>query len=132
MNFIAENKSKSRPKSAAIPGQNKRPFLPSARGTNTQNFGRTFFAQEQDQGDEFFRDTRVGSCRKVVVKNNIPFAYSFRIRNKKGEKLMNYKHTLKIPKRQYTTYQADYCNNNRPITHVGERHKPLVAYHPNP
>ena len=35
------------------------------------SFGKTFFLQEKDKGDSYFMNTRVGSCRKVLIKNGI-------------------------------------------------------------
>ena len=59
------------------------------------NFHRTFFIQEKEKGDPYFRKTRVGSCRRVVVRNGIPFALTFKVKNPRGEPMTHYKYTLK-------------------------------------
>ena len=51
------------------------------------SFHNTLFLQEKEKGDKFFRNTKVGSCRKVLFKNGLSLAISFKIRNQKGEPL---------------------------------------------
>ena len=71
--------NKTRPRTAGVNSKN-RPYLgPNNNNFNTSqsNFRRTFFIQEKEKGDPYFKSTRVGSCRKVVVKNGIPFALTF-------------------------------------------------------
>ena len=91
------------------------------------NFGRTFFIQEKEKGDPYFRSTRVGSCRKVVVRNGIPFALTFKVKNPRGEPMNHYKYTLKRKPKNPTTYQVDYCTMKNDC-HVGMQNKPLVPY----
>ena len=127
--------SQYRPLSASSNNFYKRPYLDKnkTKYNNQNNFGRTgtsFFIQEKETGDPFFKKTRVGSCRKVVVKNGIPLALTFRIKNPRGEPLTHYRYTLKkIPKKK-TTYQADYCSKKLNC-HLGMKKKPLVNYNPN-
>ena len=92
--------------------------------------GSTFFIQEKETGDPFFRKTRVGSCRKVVVRNGIPFALPFRIKNPRGEPLTHYRYTRKQLPKNSSTYQIDYCSKKINY-HLGMKNKPLVRYNPN-
>ena len=120
---------KYRPKSAAINHCNKGYF------SNTQNdfqnsFGKTFFIQEKDKGDKYFRSTRVGSCRRVVVKNGIPFALTFKVKNPRGEPMTHFNYTLKELPKNPTSYFVDYCTKKEE-NHLGMKKKPLVPYDPN-
>ena len=94
------------------------------------NFHKTCFFQEKDKGDEYFRNTKVGSCRKVLVKNGLSLAISFKIRNQKGEPLANYKHTLKKLPKATSTYFHYFCTP-KTENHIGMLKKPLVPYDPN-
>ena len=91
------------------------------------NFHRTFFIQEKEKGDPYFRKTRVGSCRRVVVRNGIPFALTFKVKNPRGEPMTHYKYTLKQKPKNPTTYQVDYCMSKYDC-HLGMKNKPLVPY----
>ena len=126
----------NRPKTATYNNWN-RPKIPGA--TTTFGFSahgncdpsRTYFTSERETGDKFFRKTRVGSCRKIVIKNGIPFALTYRVKNQKGEPLNNYNHTFKQdPLLNRTTYQHDYCSRKIDY-HLGMRKKPLVPYNPD-
>ena len=94
------------------------------------NFHRTFFIQEKDKGDPYFRSTRVGSCRRVVVRNGIPFALTFKVKNPRGEPMTHYRYTLKQKPKNPSTYQVDYCLSKNDC-HLGMNKKPLVPYCPN-
>ena len=121
--------NKTRPRTAGVNSKN-RPYLgPNNNNFNTSqsNFRRTFFIQEKEKGDPYFKSTRVGSCRKVVVKNGIPFALTFRVRNPRGEPMTHYKYTLKQKPKNPSTYQVDYCTNKVDY-HLGMDNKPLVPY----
>lgn len=122
--------TKTRPKTAGTRIKNRPALNLNTDDIGNTNFRQTFFIQEKEKGDPYFRNTRVGSCRKVVVKNEVPFAKTFRITNPRGEKQCHFKYTLKQRKVPYTTYQTDYCVK-RPASHCGDRKKPLVPYHPN-
>ena len=116
---------KFRPKTASF---NK----PNITYFNTPKIGfqKTFFNQEKDKGDEYFRTTRVGSCRKIVVKNGLPFALTFKVKNPKGGPLTHYNYTLKQFPRNPTSYFIDYCTKKEDC-HLGMKKKPLVPYNPN-
>ena len=116
---------KYRPRSATV-GTANRKFLPNTQ----QGFNKTFFIQEKETGDKFFRGTRVGSCRKVVVKNGIPFALTYKVKNPRGEPMCHFNYTLKqIPKRP-SSYYIDYCTKKQDY-HLGMKNKPLVPYNPD-
>jgi hypothetical protein len=118
----------NRPKTSCL-STKKRPSIDIFNNnfdTHT-NYRKTFFNQEKDKGDPFFRTTRVGSCRKVVVKNGIPFALTFKVKNPRGEPLTHYKFTAKEKPRLPTTYQIDYCSEKNEC-HLGMKKKPLVPY----
>ena len=91
------------------------------------NFHKTFFVQEKEKGEPYFRSTRVGSCRRVVVKNGIPFALTFKVKNPRGEPMTHYRYTLKQKPKNPTTYQVDYCMEKNDC-HLGMNKKPLVPY----
>ena len=91
------------------------------------NFHKTFFIQEKEKGEPYFRSTRVGSCRRVVVKNGIPFALTFKVKNPRGEPMTHYRYTLKQKPKNPSTYQVDYCMEKNDC-HLGMNKKPLVPY----
>ena len=107
------------------------PFLPNINNTNYQNgFSKTIFIQEKEKGDEFFRATRVGSCRKVILKNSIPLAIAYKIKNPRGEPMTHFNYTLKKLPKNFSTYFFDYCTQKQQ-SHLGMIKKPLVPYNPN-
>ena len=97
---------------------------------NNTNYHKTFFIQEKEKGDPYFRSTRVGSCRKVVVRNGIPFALTFKVKNPRGEPMTHYRYTLMQKPKKPTTYQVDYCSSKIDY-HLGMKNKPLVPYSAN-
>jgi len=107
-----------------------RPSLgtPNNKFNSTQsNFRKTFFIEEKEKGEPYFRTTRVGSCRRVVVKNGFPFALTFNVKNPRGEPMTHYRYTLKQKPKNPTTYQVDYCFAKQDC-HLGMNNKPLVPY----
>ena len=119
---------KYRPRSAAV-NHGKNTFF-SNSNKNLNNFGKTFFNLEKDKGDKYFRSTRVGSCRRVVVKNGLPFALTFKVKNPRGEPMTHFNYTLKQLPKNPTSYFVDYCTKKEE-NHLGMDKKPLVAYNPN-
>ena len=116
---------KYRPKSALnIPNKS---YLPNLKNNQHQ---KTFFIQEKESGDEYFRSTRVGSCRKIVVKNGIPIALTYKVKNPRREPLTHFNYTLKQRPKNPTSYYLDYCVKKRE-NHLGMTRKPLVPYNPN-
>ena len=94
------------------------------------NFTKTFFLPEKDKGDFYFRNTKVGSCRKIIVKNSLPLAMTFKIRNQKGEPLTKYNHLFKQIPKTTSSYFYDYCTP-KTENHAGMMKKPLVPYNPD-
>ena len=117
---------KYRPKSA-IPNKPTNTYF-SSKYNNP--FTKTFFIQEKEAGDKYFRSTRVGSCRKIIVKNGIPFAMTFKVKNPRGEPLTHFNYTLKQIPKNPTSYFIDYCTKKQE-NHLGMDKKPLIAYNPN-
>ena len=121
---------KYRPKSAAVNRINNT-FYGNNTCKNFQNgFGKTFFNLEKDKGDKYFRSTRVGSCRRVIVKNGLPSALSFKVKNPRGEPMTHFNYTLKQLPKNPTSYFLDYCTKKEE-NHLGMNNKPLVPYNPN-
>ena len=94
---------------------------------NNTNFHKTFFIEEKEKGDQYFINTKVGSCRKIIIRNGITFALAFKVKNPRGEPLTHYRYTLKKQPRNPTTYQVDYCKPKKDC-HLGMNKKPLVPY----
>ena len=118
----------SRPKSALNLRANNNTYF----GSNPRNnaLSKTFFIQEKETGDKYFHSTRVGSCRKIVVKNGLPFALTFKVKNPRGEPMTHFNYTLKQPPKNPSSYYLDYCTKKQ-INHLGMHKKPLVPYNPN-
>ena len=123
--------NKSRPRTGYHPKNrpNIGPFNNNIYRTNP-NYSKTFFIQEKDKGDPYFRSTRVGSCRKIVVKNGIPFALTYKVKNPRGEPMNHYKYTLKKKPKNPSTYQVDYCSTKIDC-HLGMDNKPIIPYDSN-
>ena len=97
---------------------------------SNNTFMKKYFLPEKNKGDEYFLDTKVDSCRKILINNGLPRAISFKIRNSRGEPLMNYNHTYKKLPQITSTYFYHYCAP-KTVNHVGMLKKPLVPYDPN-
>ena len=123
--------NKSRPRTGYHPKNrpNIGPFNNNIYRTNP-NYSKTFFIQEKDKGDPYFRSTRVGSCRKIVVKNGIPFALTYKVKNPRGEPMNHYKYTIKKKPNNPSTYQVDYCSTKIDC-HLGMDNKPIIPYDSN-
>jgi hypothetical protein len=117
---------KYRPKTASIHKPNNTYFS----NTPKAGFQRTFFIQEKETGDKYFRSTRVGSCRKIVVKNGLPFALTFKVKNPRGEPMTHFNYTLKQYPKNPSSYFIDYCTRKQEC-HLGMDKKPLIPYNPN-
>lgn len=97
--------------------------------TAKPDLSHTYFVQDKKNTDPFFRTTRVGSCNKVVIRNGIPFAICYKIRNQKGQTMNNFKNNPGWKPEERTIYQKDY--KPKPDMHAGMKKKPLVPYDPN-
>ena len=124
--------SNYRSKSVCPREENTKTHFPMLHGMNTvkNSFMKTFFLQEKDKGDNYFLNTKVGSCRKILVKNGLPLAITFKIKNQRGEPLAHYNHTLKRIPKSTSSYFFDYCTP-KTENHIGMSKKPLVPYDPN-
>ena len=104
-------------------------FTPKDKADYQNGFTKTFFIQEKDKGDEYFRTTRVGSGRKVIIKNGLPLALPYKVKNIRGEPLTHFNYTLKKLPKNNSTYFEDFCTL-REENHIGMVKKPLVPYNP--
>ena len=104
-------------------------FPPIHINSPKNTFLKTFFLQEKDKGDFYFRNTKVGSCRKIIVKNGLPLAMTYKIKNSRGEPLTHFNHTLKRIPKNTSSYFFDYCTP-KTENHIGMKKKPLVPYDP--
>ena len=120
---------KCRPRSASVIHEYNS-FYSNKKHNKQKGFNKTFFLFEKEKGDKYFRSTRVGSCRRIVVKNGLPFALSFKVKNPRGEPMTHFNHTLKQLPRNPTSYFLDYCTKKEE-NHLGMNNKPLVPYNPN-
>ena len=122
----------NRSKSVCSRQENRKTLFPSIHGMNTvrNGFIKTFFIQEKNKGDEYFRNTKVGSCRKILVKNGFPLAMTYKIKNQRGEPLTHYNYTLKRIPKETSSYFFDYCTP-KTENHIGMEKKPLVPFDPN-
>ena len=105
-------------------------FAPKDKTDYQNGFTKTFFIQEKDKGDEYFRTTRVGSCRKVIIRNGLPIALSYKVKNIRGGPLTHFNYTLKQLPKNNSTYFEDFCTLKEE-NHIGMPKKPLVPYNPD-
>jgi hypothetical protein len=115
---------RTRPQSAGTNSQN-RPTI-----NDKENITGSFFIQDKRKTDPYYRKARVGSAKKIIVRNGVPMAICYDIRNPRGEKLNHYKYTITKNKANKTIYQQDYCSPYINM-HVGMTKKPLVPYNVN-
>ena len=64
---------------------------PSTAKPNLYQTQSTYFTQDKKHTAPFFKQTKVGSCNKVVIRNGVPIAICYPIWNRKGQALNNYK-----------------------------------------
>lgn len=102
---------------------------PTKKKPEIDPFRSTYFVSEKDKGDEYFRTTRVNSCRKIVIRNGVPFALTFKIRNPKGEPMCHFNYTFKDYPTGNSTYHDSYCLKKQQC-HLSMKKKPLVPYNP--
>lgn len=88
-----------------------------------------YFQSSKAKTDEFFKDSKVGSCSHVIVKNGQSICIPFKILNQKGKPLQHYKYTLNKLDEEKSVYRKDYCI--KPNMHAGMPNKPLMPYHPD-
>ena len=102
---------------------------PSTAKPNLYQTQSTYFTQDKKHTAPFFKQTKVGLCNKVVIRNGVPIAICYPIRNRKGQALNNYKNIPGWKPEERTIYQKDY--KPKPDMHAGMKAKPLIPYQPN-
>lgn len=88
-----------------------------------------YFNTSKDKTHNFFKDTKVGSCSYVLVKNGVSLAVPYKITNQKNKPLNNYKNVPQRSSELKSTYKSNYDMHT--YMHVGMHHKPLMSYDPN-
>jgi len=88
-----------------------------------------YFNTSKEKTHDFFKETRVGSCSHVLVKNGVSLAVPFKVKNLKGKSLNNYKNVPQKSAETKSTYRSDFDMHT--YMHAGMSHKPLGSYDPN-
>ena len=88
-----------------------------------------FFIPDHDHTNPYFKNVRVNSCSKILVKNGQSLAIPYKIVNSKGKRLNHFLHYPQNVKNNFkSSYQQDYSLKRS--MHVGMGRKPLVPYDP--
>ena len=87
-----------------------------------------YFATSKNKTHEFFKQSKVGSCSHIIVKNGQSIAVPFKITNSKGKQLNDFKNFQDKSSETQSVYRKDYTI--KPNMHAGMTNKPLVPYHP--
>jgi hypothetical protein len=90
---------------------------------NSQNF-----KFDKNKTHDYFKSSKVESCSHVLVNGGQTVAVPFKITNKKGNPLQQYKFGPSRSSETNSIYRKDY--SVKPNMHVGMDKKPLVPYHP--
>jgi len=88
-----------------------------------------FFNTSKEKTHEFFKETRVGSCSHVIVKNGVSLAVPYKITNQKNKPLNNYKNVPQKSSEIKSVYKNDFDMHTN--MHAGMSSKPLMRYDPN-
>ena len=88
-----------------------------------------YFNTAKEKTNQFFKETKVGSCSHVLVKNGVVLAVPYTIKNQKGKSLNNYKNVPQKSAETRSIYKSDYDLNT--YMHAGMSNKPLGKYDPN-
>jgi hypothetical protein len=88
-----------------------------------------FFNSSKEKTNDFFKDSKVGSCSHVFVKNGVALAAPFKITNQKDKPLNNYKNCPLRSSELKSVYRGDY--DIRYDMHAGMNNKPLSKYDPD-
>ena len=86
------------------------------------------FKSSKDKTNQFFKETKVGSCSHVFVKNGVALAVPFKIKNYKDQPLNNYKNYPKKSSEVKSVYRSDFDVHYD--MHAGMNYKPLTTYDP--
>jgi len=100
----------------------------SAENSNTMKQS-VYFNTAKEKTNEFFKETKVGSCSHVLVKNGVSLAVPFQIKNQKGKPLNNYKNVPQKSSEVKSVYKSDFDLHS--YMHAGMFAKPLMTYDPN-
>lgn len=90
------------------------------------NLTKSFFIPDKKKTNVFFKETKVGSCSRVLVKNGQSLAIPFYIRNEKGRGLNHFKTVPEKSGEVKSVYMKDYLPV--PQMHAGMGKKPLEVY----
>jgi len=88
-----------------------------------------YFNTAKEKTHDFFKETKVGSCSHILVKNGVSLAVPFKINNHKGKPLNNYKNIPHKSSEIKSVYRNDFDFHT--FMHAGMNHKPLSSYDPN-
>ena len=88
-----------------------------------------FFNTSKEKTNEFFKESKVGSCSHVFVKNGVALAVPFKIINHKDKPLNNYKNGPQRSSETSSIYRTDF--NVHYDMHAGMNYKPLSKYDPS-
>ena len=88
----------------------------------------SIFNTSKNKTDEFFKQTKVGSCSHIIVKNGQSIAVPFKVTNSKGKQLNDFKNFQDKSSEMQSVYTKDYTV--KPFMHAGMVKKPLVPYDP--
>ncbi len=89
-----------------------------------------YFIPDLKNTNKYYKNSKVQSCRKIIVKRGKILAENFKIINNKGNKLNAYKYyNNSNPKNFETSYNKEYTS--KILVHAGMGlNKPLVPYYP--
>ena len=88
-----------------------------------------FFNSSKEKTNEFFKESKVGSCSHVFVKNGVALAVPFKIINHKDKPLNNYKNGPQRSSENKSVYRSDFDVHYE--MHAGMNYKPLSKYDPS-
>lgn len=87
-----------------------------------------YFNPDKTKTNSFFKETKVESCHHIVVRNGVPYAITYNIKNAKNRPLNSFKNNLAQSQNVKSVYRKDY--EPKPVMHAGMEKKPLIPYHP--
>ena len=87
-----------------------------------------FFNTAKEKTNDFFKETKVGSCSHVFVKNGVALAVPFKVTNQNSKPLNNYKNYPQRSSEVKSIYRSDFDVHYD--MHAGMNYKPLAKYDP--
>lgn len=97
-------------------------------GSEANKLKHSFFNSKHEKGNLYFKNSKVGSCSYVLVKNGQSLAMPFGIKNQRGRSLNHFKTVPQKLLERKSTYMHDYIQVGN--MHCGMDKKPLVPYDP--